>query len=366
MLNLMKKLNAKRHQWLLSHAQRQATRKLRWRQSKKARRRLLHAEYIAAKERPTRKTIRILEGRAELALPETLSLSDNYDETINFLESIRDAVLLRGRRVSIDFTTLHDIRPAAALLLAAELDRWRRLRQIRPRVLDIEKWDAEVRRLLNQMGLFKLLNVQNPPPATQSSDPAIHFIPFVSANQAIGPLAAELRSGFERMAGQIAGWKFLYEGIQEAMTNVMHHAYPRDTIIPRNQVLNQWWMAGSYDKRSGELSAMFFDQGVGIPKTLPRTYGMERIKGFLSDMGLGDDDASRIQAAMALRRSRTGEPHRGKGLMEVREFIDQSGNGRLRIISGRGEYVYSHGGRVTRLLHSAPIGGTLIQWEVYI
>lgn len=269
----------------------------------------------------------------------------------------------RRKRLKVEFIGLERVTPGAALVLAAELDRWRVLVTKRLAVFDIEKWNPNAKALLYDMGLFSLLDVANPP-AMKVAETDLKFIRFQTGALVLGQLARKLRLSIEAVAGEIPGATYLFDGLTEAMTNVVHHAYPHGTRYRTKPIFGQWWMAGSFDKVNNLLTVIFFDQGKGIPETLPRTHTMEKIRGYLSSLGLVDDDSSRIKAAMHLGRTQTGRPHRGKGLLDIRSFIDESTDGRLRILSGRGEYIYRSNGAEELKTLSQSIGGTLIQWEV--
>lgn len=297
-----------------------------------------------------------------LELPDELSLTTNYDETLLFFTRLRRSIKER-RRARLEFTTLRKLSPAASLMLAAELDRWRRLFAVKPRVIDYDNWDPDVRRMLQEMGLFELLSVGNPP-LTEPGPKDPRLIRFRSDDRAVGDHAIELRKQLEHLAGPIGSRSQLFRGLSEAMTNVLRHAYPKDGKYELSVLPNRWWMSGSVDPGTRTLRAMFFDQGVGIPSTLPRTKGIELLRGFMADLGLIDDDASRIKAAMQMGRSRTGRPHRGKGLPDMCDLIDSVQRGSLRIVSGKGEYIYNGSGLEQLQTHKRSIGGTLIQWEI--
>lgn len=110
---------------------------------------------------------------------------------------------------------------------------------------------------------------------------------------------------------------------------------------------------------------MFYDQGLGIPRTLVREHGIEQIRQILSLFNLApDDDARMIKAALNLGRTRTGNPHQGKGLPDMLRVISQRQGASLRILSGAGEYIYTTGQQEQLRILDAPLGGTLIQWEM--
>lgn len=307
--------------------------------------------------------------RIKLVLPRILSLEHNYEEFVGFLNEFRDKTCKGNYSVHVDFTTVQKVYPDAALVLAAELDRWSRIKNIRLRVKKIEKWDPVVKRLFWEMGLFELLDVANKPNIFELTNPDVKYIQFKTHNSTEGIYARELRESLEKEVGRISGSRYLFNGLTEAMTNVMHHAYPawseeKDYLY--KPVKNQWWLSGSVNREENSLTALFYDQGVGIPKTLHATYPSEVIAEFFSKLGLVDTDASRIKAAINLGRTSTGKANRGRGLLNIRQFIAKSKKGSLRILSNKGEYAFYSDGNDKVVKHRNSIGGTLIEWLVYL
>jgi hypothetical protein len=75
------------------------------------------------------------------------------------------------------------------------------------------------------MGLFGLLKVRNPAPIELPVDSSIQHLPFRTGNSSDGRMAAKLRADLESIAGEIPNRKAMFDGVTEAMTNVLHHAY---------------------------------------------------------------------------------------------------------------------------------------------
>lgn len=295
-----------------------------------------------------------------------MSLRTNRDATLDVFQTIRRAVRKR-RRLKLDFTTLMEISPAAALVLAAEIDRWRRLLDFRPVVLDVDRWNSKVCRLLHDMGLFDLVEAQNSPVLDPTKAPTESFIPYRTGKGALGDDAVALRESIEGViGGELPGRRDMFRGVTEAMTNVSKHAYIGPFRDGTPIVRDAWWIGGGFDLINRRLRVLVFDQGVGIPSTLPRRYAREAIKDVISGRGWGDQDASRIAAAMELGKTRTGMPNQGRGLPDLQLFVRSSNDGVLRILSSRGEYLYREGVAAQLTEHSKPLGGTLIQWETVL
>jgi len=124
-------------------------------------------------------------------------------------------------------------------------------------------------------------------------------------------------------------------------------------------------MLGHVHAEQQEVRVVFMDQGIGIPRHLPRKHTMEHIRAMLSLLpGFEPDDAQMIRASMLVGRTSTGLTNRGKGMKQLRKILEEAGAGKLRILSNAGEYEYT-GSRAERLTnYSDSIRGTLIEWRV--
>jgi len=98
-----------------------------------------------------------------LKTPEVLNLSDNFEESVEFFSQIRNISDQKFTHFNINFKTLKEISASAALVLAAEMDRIKHIRGGRKglKVLDFNKWDNDIKILLRDMGMYKLLNIAN-------------------------------------------------------------------------------------------------------------------------------------------------------------------------------------------------------------
>ena len=180
-----------------------------------------------------------------------------------------------------------------------------------------------------------------------------------------GELAKQLRIEIETIVGERIKKHFLFEGLSEAITNVGQHAYPNANDF----LLQQWWLSASYDSANKKLGVTFYDQGAGIPKTLPRAYFFGLIKNVLEYLSWSD--SKKIEAAMETGRTSTGRSERGKGLQNLIEFAKSHLEGQLSIYSLHGMYrqcfTFVGNEQKTNSIrrdHNTSIGGTLIEWSV--
>jgi hypothetical protein len=300
-----------------------------------------------------------------IALPERLDFEENYEATASHFQALRQATQDVSRVSSLRFNDIKYISPSAALVLASEVDRWNQ-RSGRTLRAEVESWDKQIERLLCEMGYFELLKIPHPSDMSESTD--MTFLRFKRGDlgdRDAGKLAKQLRVEIEALVGFGIKKHFLFEGLSEAITNVCQHAYP-DT---GGYLAKQWWLSASYDRQIRELSVIFFDQGAGIPGTLPKWKFFERVRDFFNNWS----DSQKIEAAMEAGRSSSGLAERGKGLQNLVEFARSHREGHLSIYSLQGMYrMMSKLGdgeqnartKTERRDYKNSVGGTLIEWSV--
>lgn len=292
--------------------------------------------------------------------PEHLSFERDYEGVLKLIREIRErSKRRRNERTYIDFKPIRTVTPSGALVLAAELDRWNSLPgPTRFRKADTDEWVPNVRRLLGQMGFFELLKLKVSHVPDTASEGA-RYVKFRSGTKVDGEAVEDLRLLDLAPVVSVPKAKLLFAAVTEAMTNVAHHAYGATHRGPK-----KWWLSAAHE--AGEVVILIYDQGAGIPKTLPLTL-RERMRDLLPG-DLATHDGKMIEVAHNLARSGTGESHRGRGLgRDVRRYIEEhDGPGTYRVISGRGEYTVPAGEGVTGRVESRarPLQGTLIEWRL--
>ena len=321
----------------------------------KNRRRALSG-YVAPVDLPERRRERL-----RLTAPSQIDLysSDNHRRIARFLRKLRTVTLKGGHRVVIDFSNTTRVTAAAMLLTLAEIERIYELHPRRRPVIARMPREDVVRQVFQQIGLCQLLGIKRSVPVTHEN---VTFWRYVSGTKVNGEAVGQVLENFQ---DQMPENSELYDGVSEAMTNAVQHAgiAKRSDGIP---ILDRrWWMFAGV--RRGELAVVVADLGIGIPRSVPVNWGDEAIGRLLEKIGLRrTTDGNYIRLAMELRRTRTNLRHRGKGMPELKDVLDQAGDGVLSVYSNKGGYTYSPTMRTDGKIRSfkMSIMGTIIEWSL--
>jgi anti-sigma regulatory factor (Ser/Thr protein kinase) len=326
-------------------------------------------------------------------MPKILCFSRNPAETLESLDGIRSSLQdererlrntkkKKNTRIRLKysaFENIEDISPSAALVLAAEYERAYHLNGSHAIVVNLEKWHPTVMGILKPLGFFEKFGFDGILEAPDVTD-RFRILPMRSGSSADSPAVNMLISdlkGLYPLADVVdedreAGMLSLYGAMVEALVNVVRHAYPEGRELPFTPV-NRWWMAGAVDQDARQITAMVFDQGITIPLSLPNWQHYAGVRrrivsflGLVPDPGDTKCDGLAIAAAVEESVSSTGERHRGRGLAQMRDFVDQCRGGYLRIMSRCGEVIMYPREKPTVRAYDISIGGTLIEWNVII
>ncbi len=314
------------------------------------------------KEGRKRSRKRFKHRKTELQCPEIFSLDSNFDEVVSALAEVREQSKVQrnksSEQVFILLQNIQEISPAGALVLVAEIFRWtkiptaRRLKAASP-----SQWNPEVRKLLNDMGFFELLGL-GAFAQMNTNNEGIRYVKFRTGKKSDGEAPVELLTDdLEPLVGEMPDNHYLYAAVTEAMTNVRQHAYQHDRVV------TNWWLSASHHAEKEEVRILVYDQGSGIPGTLPKKLTQDVVS------ILRNDHAGLIEKAHDLARSASKEEHRGHGLKrDVRGYLERLNCcGYYRVISLRGEYTYkklASGTSAEKHNHDNPLKGTLIEWSL--
>lgn len=318
-------------------------------------------------------------NRVKIILPERLNFFKDYENTVLHFNAIRK--LTEQRRPSlktyklgtVDFDYLRSISTSAALVLTAELSKWDD--SIRNRLTPkIENWNPEILVNFNELGFFDLFknkpkNLDCFEKNARHNRKIVKYIKGRCGDDKDKQTRLLKESIAKLIGSKINKWMFLHSGLSEAIVNVSHHAYPVENGY--SEIDKNWYLTASYNTQKKELKVVFYDQGIGIPKSLPVSELWEKALDFLSIFPMADrkKDEVLLKAAVELNRTRTEDSDRGKGLQDLLEFIRQRRDGYLSIISLRGLFKLEvrNGIETVKSEHfDNPVGGTLIIWSVTV
>ena len=307
-----------------------------------------------------------------------LCLEEEYNKTVSFFNEIRilsNKKNQKNLKFNIVLKKLNKISPAACLILAGEIDRLKRVKEGRNLITkDFKKWNHNIRNQFNEMGMIELLNINNKKKfffeKMNNREPSEIYVKFISGISAQGQKAIELRDGIEaKIKNIIPNKKFIQKGLTEAMTNVSNHAYPDEHLNNLNFKDQRWWMSASYNRKTSNLTLIFYDQGIGIPESFRNNPSKwEYIKNIFP-LKPNVQDSEIIKSAFEVGKSSTKEPNRGNGLDDIKSYISSLDidNGHLKIYSGKGMYSFL---KINNTISEKnienkdyPLQGTLIEWQ---
>lgn len=326
--------------------------------------------------------------------PSVLCFNDNSINTLEFFGYMRRKLrfygghpsrgwgIKRGRRGKIprikgyiDFSAINVVSTPAALVLAAEYDRLRRLAKSPPATVNLHEWKPGVFKKLYELGFFDIVGLSERVEKYHVPESDVLTMRIIT-----GSNATELQKAsesLEELSSFLGDRALLGDGIRnalasaisEGMVNVARHAYPSDYQFQYTHV-NAWWMTASANRSTKRLTVVLFDQGASIPVTLQKKPLTLRMADFIKRNILFErtfeyqDDATYIEGAMAIGATQTREAGRGYGLPQMKDLIDLCGAGALTILSRGGAYRYIVGVDPEKVTYHQSVGGTLIVWEL--
>lgn len=307
-----------------------------------------------------------IRSEVRIVAPEEFRFSSNYHSSVSCLRELKENVLkdVPGQlrpSVWIDLSKVQSISPSAILVLAAEMDRWCRLRRTKLHPRNVRDWKPAVRDLLSEVGFFRLLGVRAPRRSAEPKNSDMAILPVISSDLVEGPALEPILEFLRRVAQKLGQDPSIYPALTEAAYNATLHAYPDEEDFEFPILAKTWWATAFWSVEEGVVKFMVYDQGVGIPQTLPRSQHWEQIRGWLG--ALAQDSSRLIEAALEADRSSLEGGH-GKGLKDVIAPIEHIPNSKVRILSGKGQVLYRNNETIERRDEQLHLGGTLIEWTI--
>lgn len=159
-----------------------------------------------------------------------------------------------GRRphIFLDLSTIQRISLAGALVLGAEIHRWRVQRGPGLRARNVDDWKPKVRRLLSGLGFFKLLRVKLPR-RTQREDfvEEVAVLRMISSTELDQELLQTTMMQLSSVAEILDQDPSVYGALVEAAYNAKLHAYPDDHEFEFPALIRGWWATASWNPVEG-------------------------------------------------------------------------------------------------------------------
>lgn len=281
-----------------------------------------------------------------------------HTQSTAFLYELRKSFATPGVTTVIDMRRVELLMAGGMLLFYAELHR---LIAMFPgkSFKFLSSRDETVNEVLEHLGVYGLSGYISG--ITPERDDVVSWRAATSVFSDGKPVG-ELIETYESLSRQEV--KHIFRGVSEAATNAVEHAYvdDRGDGLPLMQE-RRWWMFCR--ESQNKLYVGVCDLGVGIPRSLPRTYSEHLLSWAFETLSLGSRsvDSTMIRAAMELARTRTEKDERGKGLGDMKRVVDQLPGSVLYIFSNRGLLSYSAEGYQEKQYRNS-IMGTIAIWIV--
>tara|TARA_R110001583_G_scaffold52051_2_gene161893 strand:- start:213 stop:1169 length:957 start_codon:yes stop_codon:yes gene_type:complete len=297
------------------------------------------------------------EGRLQITSPNELciyftnkSFPSSAKRTINFINALSDITLKQGGKVHIDFSSLHSLTASASVLLFAEITRIQLVTDIVDVITFTWPMDEDFTKLLKTSGLYKAIIPGTHRKIVKLFDDDHPYQSGIDPNKfLISTLLSLHKNGLELSKPEA---KVISKGIQEAMLNVIHHAY-LDFEDQQAGIGSRWWQLSHCDTVKKVVTFIIYDKGASIPATI-------------SDLlNTPCTDADAIEYAFTKGITRLLGTTRGKGSQDIKDAAKVKDSSTLLVMSGKGVYLLdnNNGSKIKSELPHA-INGTMIEWSI--
>ena len=290
----------------------------------------------------------------------TLASSGSRDRLLSFIKALHKMVANGKRKIWLDFSNTEKVVADGMIYLFAEISR---MKKLFPKLVikSTPPKDKIVGQVFKKIGFSNLIDCYIPNRSESNRKDVSNWLSASGVNV----YARECGNILSHYKGRIAPSlsRELFKGMSEAMTNANHHAYigKRDDPFSYVENFKPWWLFSQ--EVDGYLTVVFCDLGIGIPETLPKNKP-SLMKRLVATFGNDLNDAITIKEAVVDSVTRTHKSHRGKGLRQVVETVDECESGQMYIFSNYGCYHYKSGGKDSIYDFANSIKGTIISWKV--
>lgn len=270
-----------------------------------------------------------------MAAPSVFSMIENPEDTIRFLERLRQCVN-RGCRPRIDASGVKRLTPDAIVLLRSRL---------RP---GASYWgnlplDPSANLLWRESGFLDHVNGNNIVPA----EPHGSLRKATSATTEVDDARQLIRVVTQGLFGQPLRSPGSYRTLVECMNNTLNWA----------GVGEKWWALSHYDLVERRGTFAFADNGIGILKSA----NISKMLRSLMDAGLRSKTAIVQGLFDGTVRSASNRSNRGFGLPSMKKAAQAGRIRNLRVVSNN---VYANISADEYRTMKVSLTGTLVYWEL--
>ncbi|MBH0078342.1 hypothetical protein [Pseudoalteromonas sp. NZS11] len=287
-------------------------------------------------------------GRIHFNVKEKLCIygKEQRDYTLNLMRNLSGWAIKENKPVHLNLKDCSDITASALVLLFGEVTRIKIHFENDMMVTVALPSDAYLLDILNQIGWTKAINLdyRNLISLFENDDT---FQTLSDPNKAMISIACRLKNCGVVLNSPEA--KVFSKGVNEAMLNVIHHAYNNEEK-PLEGIGRRWWQA-CYVTESGSMVFIICDFGQGILSSLPKDNLSERYEDHLA-------------RAMAIGVTSTDDKDRGKGSGDIVQAAEIRKDSTLFVASNNGIYGRIADSKIEKDESIIPMLGTVVEWEI--
>ncbi|MCZ3383857.1 hypothetical protein O3S68_16355 [Kosakonia sp. SOY2] len=286
-------------------------------------------------------------------------MPDTIAETLKFLNSIDNFVLIKQVPIYLDFSKVKFASAAASLLLFAIVNR-AQLMTGQPNLIRF-KWpkkeaNPEGHRWIVGTGLSKALVAHS---STKLQALTAEQRYFQSATEPFDQWLETLTMLSKHIEMTAEQFDVVSSAISEAMLNVSHHAYETADFEYHVELLEgkRWWQCSWFNVENNTFVFIICDLGCGIHKSYSSA----------SKLFSGLNEVASVGAALSVGQSRFVNAGRGNGSEDIKRPIGTGcvDSETLLVLTGHTFYHYNSSQQVPKCSWMNEfIPGTLVEWSL--
>lgn len=269
------------------------------------------------------------------------------DYTLNLMRNISSYAVKVGMRVIIDLEKCPSISAAALVIFFAEISRAKIATRFNKIITVHFGRNGSLESLLTSVGWVKAISADHDKYGALISEQCVFQTLSHPGEAMLSIYNLLLNSGVELTRPES---KIFTKGINEAILNVIHHAYSNESD-PLGGIGRRWWQACWRQEGTNSLVYIIFDLGQGITCSLPRCNETETVE-------------QHIERAMQQGVTCTGDPNRGKGSENIKDAADIREKSSLFIGSRNALYTKRSFEKPIAREIWLPFNGTIAEWQI--